>query len=322
MRHLIGLFTWIIILIAVISPGVSPFAAAQGNTPGGESSEPVHLVVNIEPGGVVRINRMDWDVNAFAPVFAGASVRSSDYVDLSGRTTVLILCTDLALIEQRGSEVPRCDAYPRTTAFFYADDPAWLPPDSPAAVVVQPGTQVPTGIDAGAFNLDELSGSDLDAVTAQVDTILGLNLSAEPIAFALASFYRGQGMTFDALSVLNALPDLECSAQRPTVEPPQDGDQSLVKSPALYLRIGELYQMLGDPQAALRHYQCAARLAQALDDPADLALASARQANAVPSSGDAVALYQQAINQYATLGATSNATALLEICGLRNCAMP
>jgi hypothetical protein len=249
-------------------------------------------------------------------------VRASDYVDLSGRTTIVIVCTDLTLIDQRGSEVPRCDPYPADPAFYYLDDPAWLPPDGPIIVTTGASTQVPEGVNSSGINFDELTGGDLDRVTRYTQSILGLSLADDARAFTLASFYRSAGMTFDALNVLTALPGLGCSARRPAVELPAGGGVTLATSPVTYLRIGELYQLLGMNEDALRNYRCAAELADQLQSPADQALAFARQANVVDQPNSAVQFYQIAINGYAGLGAMENANAMAEICGLRNCTVP
>lgn len=315
---LTGLITLIMVLgVALVAVPGAPPAVAQG-----DEAEPAHLVTHIDDGTTVSVNRMDWDVNAFAPVFPGTAVRASDFLDLSGRATVIVLCTDLTVLNQRGSEVPRCDPYPADPAFYYLDDPAWAPPDGPLTVVTQAGGPVPDGIDASGINRNELTGDQLAAVATRTEAILDLDLDAAPIAFALASYYRTEDMLFDALAVLTALPDLECSERRPTVEPPEGEARPLVKSPVLYLRIGELYQLLGAPDAARRNYFCAAELAGELNAPADEGLAFARQAKLAQDTAEAINLYQRAIDDYAGLGALDAAESLLEICGLRNCALP
>ena len=302
------------ILIGLVALGVGPYAAAQDAT----APEPTHLVLSVTGSGA-RINRMDWDLNAFAPVFPGASVRASDYIDLTGRTTVMVLCTDLTLIDQRGSEVPRCDQYPAITAFVYVDDPAWTAdPSQPVSTL--PGETVPPEVtDPGAHQTSELSGSALDDVLAAVETINGLAVDDAGRAFALSSYYRNQGALFSALGALTALPDLGCTARRPSVTPPTGEDRPLVQSPVTYLRVGELYEMLGQPDDAVRNYSCAADLATALDDPADMALAYARQANVINDPAQVIQFYQTAIDNYAGLGATTQANTLLDICGSRNC---
>ncbi|MBN2303188.1 MAG: tetratricopeptide repeat protein [Anaerolineae bacterium] len=310
MRNL-TLLACILILVTALAP-----AAAQG----GDRSDPAHLIVSMQSDGEVRINRMDWDVNAFAPVFPGAAVRGSDYVDLSGRTAVLILCNDLTLLDQRGSEVPRCDPYAYSPVFYYPDDPDWEPA-LPPTVVTLPGSAAPPEF-TGSANRNELTGGELDSVLANTETILGLDLDTTGHAFALAMYYYGQGMTFDAITILTALPDLECSDRRPTVDPPGNGVLTLVKSPVVYLRLGELYQSLGQDDVAGRYYRCGADLASALGDPADEALALARQANLQADPVTAIDLYQSAINRYAALGALDAANLLLEICGSRNCTLP
>ena len=56
-----------------------------------------------------------------------------------------------------------------------------------------------------------------------------------------------------------------------------------------------------------------------LDDPADMALAYARQANVINDPVQVIQFYQTAIDNYAALGATTQANTLLDICGSRNC---
>jgi tetratricopeptide (TPR) repeat protein len=307
-------------LIVIMALGVLPNAAAQDT---GTSPEPAHLVLSVTGSGA-RINRMDWDLNAFAPVFPGASVRASDYIDLSGRTTVMVLCTDLTLLDQRGSEVPRCNTYPNLTAFYYVDDPAWSAPDKAITVVTLPAdlANIPAEVNKpNSYNQDELVGGELELVLSGVNTINGLDLSAEAKAFALSSFYRSQDVYFEALGALTALPDLGCTARRPTVSPPEGEDRPLVQSPVTYLRVGELYEMLGQIDDALRNYSCAADLAQAVSDPADTALAYARWANVTNDPVEAIQFYQIAIDNYAGLGAAEQANTLLEICGSRNCTL-
>jgi hypothetical protein len=304
-----------IVLIGIVALGaMGPLAAAQDAT----APEAAHLVLSVTGSGA-RINRMDWDLNAFAPVFPGASVRASDYIDLTGRTTVMILCTDLTLIDQRGSEAPRCETYPTITAFYYVDDPAWTG-DPPQTISTLPDETIPPEvIDPGAYQTSELSGDALNAVLSAVETINGLAVDDAARAFALSSYYRTQGALFSALGALTTLPDLGCTARRPSVTPPTGEDRPLVQSPVTYLRVGELYEMLGQPDDAVRNYSCAADLASALSDPADMALAYARQANVINDPVQVIQFYQIAINNYAALGATTQANTLLDICGSRNC---
>lgn len=288
------------------------------------SPELAHLVLGIEVGGTVAINRVDWDVNAFAPVVPGTAVRSSDFLELSGRTTARVLCADLVLLEQRGSEVPRCDLYAQDPAFRYADDPAWQPDEGSLTIVALPAdlALLPADVDATAFTRNELVGDELARVLERTDTIASLDLPVEAQAFALAAYYRTEGMVLDALGVLSVIPDVGCSARRPTVELPGGDDVPLVQSPVLYLRIGELYQMLDLPEDAQRNYLCATRLAEAIGDPATTALGYARQATLFDDPARASEFFQAAIDNYAALGATEDATMLLDLCGRANCALP
>lgn len=318
MRKSIGYLVLVIIMLAAFA-GV----AAQGDVSVAGSTEPAHLVLTVTSGGEARVNRMDWSVSEFAPVLPGTDARASDYIDISGRATLQILCADLSLIEQLGSEVPRCDPYPADPAFFYTDDPSWTLPGV-SSMVTFPASMatVPAEVtNPGNFNLNELVGSELDAVVAQRDTIQGLGLAADAQAFALASLYRSKGMIFQALAELVTLDGLECVARRPSVTPPSGDAYTLVQSPVLYLRIGELYEMLGQQDDALRNYRCAADLSQTIGDTADAALAFARWANIEPDAAAAIQYYQNAIDNYAALGA-ADADIMLEICGSRNCTRP
>jgi tetratricopeptide (TPR) repeat protein len=321
MRKMTALIPPILIVIAMLAaaPGAIPPVAAQG----GSTPEPAHLVLSVDNGTEARINRMNWDVNAWAPLLPGASVRASDYLDLAGRTTVSILCADLSVIDQLGSEAPRCNPYPGTPAFHYADDPTWTMRGSTEAVVTLPNGIIPPEVrDPGAYAVTELGGADLDALNAQVSTIMGLGVSPEAQAFALSSLYRDQGVLFEALGVMTAISDLGCSERRPAVEPPPADARPLLQSAVVYLRVGELYEMLGQNEDAMRNYRCAGDLAQATSDPADLALAYARQANLSDDPAQAIQFYQQAINNYAQLGAKNDVDALMNLCGARSCSIP
>lgn len=316
---LIGLI--LLAAIAAMPAGVGlRDAGAQGR-----DRTPVNLVLSVDNGVEAQLNRMDWDVNAWAPVVPGTGVRASDYIDLLGRTTLTILCSDLTPLEQRGSEVPRCDSYASNPVFFYADDPGWTGADGPAAVAVtdpDPASFPPEIRNPDEIDLRLLEGDDLTRVSERTQTISELGLPPEATAFALSSYYRGQGMLFDAIGALTALPNLGCTERRPAVEPPPADRRPLVQSPVLYLRLGELYEMIGQAGDAERSYLCAAELAEALDDPANAGLAYARQANIAEDTAQAIALYQRAIENYALLGAMDAAQLMLDTCGLRNCAMP
>jgi tetratricopeptide (TPR) repeat protein len=311
------------ILIGIAMLAAAPGAILPATAQGGASPEPAHLVLSVDNGTEARINRMDWDVNAWAPLFPGASVRASDYLDLAGRTTLSILCTDLSLIDQLGSEAPSCNPYPGTPAFTYPDDPTWTMRDQSGAVVTLPNGTIPPEVrNPGSYSVSVLGGADLDALNAQVSTIMGLSVPPEAQAFALSSLYRSQGILFDALGVMTAISDLGCSERRPAVEPPPADARPLFQSPAVYLRVGELYEMLGQSEDAIRNYRCAGDLAQATNDPAGLALAYARQANLADDPTQAIQFYQQAINNYAQLGAKNDVDALVNLCGARNCTAP
>ena len=311
----------ILLAVALIAalPGTIP-AGAQG----GGASTPVHLVATVSNDGDARINRMDWDVNAFALVFPGTGVRSNDYIDLTGRTTLSIICTDLTLIEQRGSESPRCGAYPSMTAFFYTDDPAWVAPDaSPVIHVLSGGAEgIPAEItDPGQYQVSALDEASRERVSTNTSTILGLNVPAEVQAYALSQYYRGEGMWFDAIGALTALPDLGCTARRAFVEVPADGSRTLESSPVVYIRLGEMFQVIGQTEDAARYYQCAAEAGEAYGDPASVALANARWANVAPALDAAIERYQIAIDNYAALGAADSANVMMELCGMRNCTL-
>lgn len=308
----------LVILIVLIALAAGPVWAQGGGL------QPAHLVLSVDNGTEARLNRMDWDVEAWAPLFPATSVRSNDYIDLQGRTTVMILCADLTLVDQRGSESPGCDPYAYGEAFIYADSPRWLPDDEArGAIPILSDESVPPEItDPGAISMQVLGEGDLAAITQQADMILNLPVSEEAQAFALSSLYRAQGLFIDSIRELTALPDIGCSARRPFVDPPSGDTISLVQSPVLYLRLGELFQLVAQDEDALRYYQCAAEQAEALSDPSSTALAYARQGAMAADPAEAIRLYQLAIDNYAALGATEDANAMLEICGSRNCTLP
>lgn len=322
MRQINRVFPLVLVLVLLVA--VLPLAGAQGienSDPRGDTAQPAHLVLSVTDGGEALINRMDWNVNAFAPVQPGTSVRSGDYIDVSGRTTLVILCADLKRIEQLGSEAPQCDPYANNPAFLYPDSPVWSMVGQRVTVVTFPANlaNVPDGIDTAQFTVSELSGGALDTVVGMQQTIMGLSLEPEQQAFALGSLYRGQGMIFEALVTLTALTEGQCS-RTPSVNAGQTGTQ-IAASPVLYLRIGELYDILGLIDNAARYYQCAAGLAQDAGDQASAGLAFARQANIAPDPVQAIDLYQLAIDNYAALGANDDASDLLDICGARNCTL-
>lgn len=311
---------FILLALIAILIGAPGSAAGQGG-----ALEPAHLVISVNNGTDALLNRMEWDVNAWAPLFPATAVRTGDYIELSGRTTVIVMCTDLSLLEQRSSEVPNCDPYPQSTSFFYLDDPTWVPTENIERVVVGSAdtSALPEEIEnPGGFNLEALEGDALARVSERTSTILGLDIPAEAQAFALASYYRSEGMLFDAIGVLSAA-DLGCTERSRTVDPAGAAEQRTVaQSPVVYLRLGEMYQMLGQRDDAERYYRCSAELGNALQDPSNVALANARLANIAQDTAQAIEFYQTAINNYMLLDATTNANAMLEICGLRNCALP
>jgi tetratricopeptide (TPR) repeat protein len=310
-----------LVLVLMLCVVALPYAAAQDSDPRGDTQQPAHLVLSVTDGGEALINRMDWNVNAFAPVQAGTSVRSGDYIDVSGRTTLKILCADLKLIEQLGSEAPQCDPYAANPAFLYPNSPVWSMVGQRITVVTFPSNlaSTPDGVETSQYSVNELAGGNLDTVVAMQQTITGLALEPEQKAFALGSLYRGQGMIFEALNTLTAITEGQCSRTN-SVNASQTGTQ-IAASPVLYLRIGELYDILGLTNDAARYYQCAVGLAQENGDQASAGLAFARQANIAPDPVQAISLYQLAIDNYTDLGANDDASALLDICGQRNCTL-
>jgi hypothetical protein len=228
------------------------------------------------------------------------------------------------VIEQLGSEVPRCNPV-TDPAFEYVDDPTWMPEDGPLSVVVVSSdiSGLPAEIlDPAAFNFNELVGDELEAVAQATDTILSIPTTTEAQAIALSNYYRNEGLLFDAISVLVTLPDIGCTSRRPSVDPPSGPELPLLQTPVVYLRLGELFQMLGQVEDATRYYRCAADLSDALGDPANAALAYARLASLAEALETKTQLYQFSINNYAALGASDNATAMLDRCGSSNCALP
>jgi hypothetical protein len=210
------------------------------------------------------------------------------------------------------------------TAFYYVDDPAWTARNQNSAITLLPGdiASLPADIDPGSYGAQELSGSGLDLVRSGISTIQALDVPDDAKAFALASLYRSQGALLDAVGVLTNLPDIGCTERRPSVDAPTGEARPMVQSPVLYLRLGELYELLGLTPNASTQYGCALDLANALGDTADAALASARWANIATDPGQAIQFYQQSINSYAQLGAQGNVQAVLDVCGLRNCTPP
>lgn len=282
--------------------------------------EAVHLVLAVNSSGAVSFNRIEWGVTAFAPLFPGTGVRANDFMDVSADTTITILCADLALVRQRGSGVPDCSTYLQDPVFRYVDDPEWLPADVGVVTVTESSPQPDEIFATGEFQVAAAGDSLLAAVTEQVSAIAALDVPDDAKAFALATYYREQGMTFDAVNALLALPEVGCQREGQTVAPPRADERPLAKLPVTYLRLGELYQELGNDDIAARYYGCAATLAETLEDPANLALASARWANIVDIA-TATPLYQVAIDSYAQLGARGYAETMAEFCG-RDCRLP
>lgn len=318
MRTLIHSSLLIGLIAALVLAGVPALAQTERPTP-------AHLVASVSNDGDAQVNRMDWDVNAFAVLFPGAGVRPNDYIELTGRTTVTVICTDLSLIEQRGSESPACDPYPSRTVLHYYDDPAWLPPETPPTIRVTSTdpAAIPAEVrDPGAYELAPLGGDQQAALDDATSAILALDTAPDVQAFALAQLYRGQGLYFDAIGALAALPDLGCTERRAFVEIPENGARTLAASPVVYLRLGELFQIIGQPADAARYYQCAAEAGAAYGDPATVALANARSASTAQSVSDAIARYQAAIDNFAALGAADAVETMMALCGQRNCTVP
>ncbi|MBN1966896.1 MAG: hypothetical protein JW910_19745, partial [Anaerolineae bacterium] len=86
----LGLLILAVITALAAGTGALPRVTAQGGEP-----VPTHLVLSVDNGSDARINRMDWDVNGWSPLLPATAVRPNDYIDLAGRTTVIVLCTDL-----------------------------------------------------------------------------------------------------------------------------------------------------------------------------------------------------------------------------------
>ncbi len=307
----------LLMTLVLITAGALPVSAI-GGTAQGSSPTPAHLVLSIDDGTDAQLNRMDWDVNAWSPVFPGTALRSGDYIELSASTAAVVLCTDLTLLTQRGSEAAQCDPYPYDTFFVFLDDPAWSPDNEASQILVQSTDFPPEVTNPSALPLVQLSDSQRSTIEGQISQINGLGLPDDAAAFAAASLYRGQGLILDAIQTLTTLPDIECTDRRTTVSDPPTDARPLVKSPLLYLRLGELFQIVGQNEDAQRYYLCASDLAERLNDPADAALAYARQAN-IADPANAVGLYQLSIDRYTALGAAEDASAMLELCGSRSC---
>ncbi|NDJ74771.1 MAG: hypothetical protein GYB65_00815 [Chloroflexi bacterium] len=281
----------LILLVLLVGPALWS-AAHPAGAQGGGNSDVTHLVLGIEGNAQEAVfNRLEWDFDAFVPLTPGTSLRANDYMEMPSGTTVWILCADLEIQSQSSVGVPPCSEYPEQTAFSFPDDPTWQPGDEP---------------DGGGTT--DLSGA--------VNTINGLSVEDDVKAFALAALLRNNGQTADAIEQLTALPELGC--QRPgAVRVPDEAEYPLVQSPTLYLRLGELYEISGDSETAKRYYGCARTLADGLNDPATTALAAAREANA-SEIGDAIPLYQIAINNYQAIGAVDYVEEMVSYCG-RDC---
>jgi hypothetical protein len=313
MRTLISIT---LVLIAALAAALG--AAAQYD----DEPAPAHLVLSVE-GDIENavFNRLEWGVTDFAPLLPATSLRSNDYFELPPDTTIVILCADLTLSEQRSAGVPDCPERPVDPAFFYPGDPAWLPDEGPATVTIADTSPAPDDINApGQYDLVPLEGDKQALITERVAVIDALPVADDVKAFALSSLYREAGVTFDAVNVLLGLEGLGCQRAGQPVQPPSGTERPLVKSPVLYLRLGELYQMLDQLEIAARYYGCAQGLAEALNDPANIALAAARRANTADIA-DAIPFYQMAIDNYALIGATDYTETMASFCG-RDCTLP
>lgn len=301
-----------IVLILTLIP------LAGGVTAQGDKKEVSHLL--LATSGTVNVNREGWDdYNMFSPAFPGTPVRARDYLQVTGNSQAVILCADLTVVEQYADGIVECNSNPNPTAFIYSNEVMWddVPQPDPAATAL---STVPSGSD-GVPTIS-ISPEDETILNSGLAALSSMGLDEEALAYATANLYAQFGLYYDAINTILATSTRQC-VERPFVEPnTSDGVISVFESPTTYIRLGEWYHLIEGTEASEQFLNCAFELAGRLDDTASQALAAARLGDFSTDAADKIGWYQQAINLYSPLTASSSVQSLLTACGSSNCSLP
>ncbi len=291
---------------------------AGGVTAQSDDEEITHLL--LATSGTVGVNREGWDdYNTFSPAFPGTPVRARDYLQVTGNSQAVILCADLTIVEQYADGIVECNSNPNPTAFIYSNDVMWndVPQPDPAAT---PLSTVPSGSDG--VPTVSISPEDEAILNSGLAALGSMGLDEESLAYATANLYAQFGLYYDAINTILATSTRQC-VERPFVEADtSDGVISMFESPTTYIRLGEWYHMIEGEEASEQLLNCAFELAGLLGDTASQALAAARLGDFSTDAADKIGWYQQAINLYSPLTASSSVQSLLEACGSSNCSLP
>ena len=314
-HKLLGTALAILLLLGVVSVPVFAEPTRQDDI-----KMPVHIIIGVDgEWSDMAFNRSAWeDYSATNPLSPGMALQDRDFVEISGSTTLRILCADLSASEMLANSAPECGATD-TPAFINMDTPLWA------------FANVDVLITSDAIVMpDDLADSDLipimadDATRAQITQTLAsigeLGLEAGTQAYVEAYALASQGIYLDAVNTLLAVEDLQCTDRRNFVEV-TDGN-SIYENPSVYLRMGEWYAILGNLNVSARYLQCAGELAEANADLLNVGLAYSRLAVVTEDAEARTASYQAAIDTFNALSADTAVADLLDACGSANCTAP
>ncbi len=314
-RKLLGTVLAILLLMGVVSAPVFAEPTRQD-----DETMPVHLIIGVDGDwSAIAVNRSSWDDFSITNgIHSGMALQSRDYVEVSGDNALIILCSDLSTTELFANGVPECETAD-TPAFMNMDKPVWSFENE----------QVLVGSDALVMP-DDLANSDMIPVLADEATrtevgdiltnIAGLGLDDSTLPYVSAYALASRGFYLDAVNAMLTSEDLQCSDRRNFVEV-SDGN-SVYENPSVYLRMGEWYAILGNPEVSTRYLQCAVDLAETNGDALSAGLGYSRLAAVSDDAEQRTAYYQTAIEAFNSLSADAAVESLLDTCGSANCTAP
>lgn len=312
-RKMLGIALATLLLLGVFSLPVFAEPALQD-----DESSPAHLIIGVDgEWSSMGVNRSSWDdFSATNPLHPGMALQERDYVGISGNTTLFVLCSDLKIVEMFADGVADC-AKTDTSAFINMDAPFW---SFDGVAVLVPSDAIVMPDDIEELN-PVLADSDVVAqANGIIETISGLGLDEGTTAYVAAYALASHGFYLDAVNIILAAEDLQCNAQRDFVE--VDEGETVYEYPSVYLRMGEWYAILGNPDVSQRYLQCAVDLAESSEDALSAGLAYSRLAVVTDDAAERTASYQSAIENFVTLSAEDAVETLLDACGSANCTAP
>lgn len=308
-------------MVFVLAVSLVTWASGVTAQPSRQSGDEEITHLLLVTSGTVNVNREGWDdYNTFSTAYPGTPVRARDYLQVTGNSQAIILCADLTLVEQYADGIVQCDSNPNPSAYIYSNAVIWdeVPQPTPAATAL---STIPPGAN-GVSSPASLSSEDEAILNSGLSALAGLGLDEELLTYATANFYARFGLYYDAINTILATSTRQC-VERPFVDADtSDGVISIFESPTAYIRMGEWYQLIDGVETSEQFLNCAFELAGTLGDTASQALAAARLGDFSSDPTQKIGWYQQAINLYSPLTATSSVQALLEACGSANCSMP